>query len=482
MKACVADEFESRVFGQVKQIFDSQAPENISKGIALAYSGGLDSSVLLVLLRDYAHRYQLPFFAFHIHHGLSAHADAWRAHCASTCAALGVAFASTEVQIQSAGDGIESAARRERYRALGRLCEEREISYLLTAHHQDDQAETVLMQMLRGTGLRGLGGMDEINHAPDLLGSAHLKLVRPLLMQTRSSLENFASERGIAHISDESNQDLQFTRNAVRHRLMPVLESISPNFAERFFRTALHARAANRILDQIAADDLKRCLQTSTAEALDIPMWQSLGEDRMDNLLRYWILSKNMQAPSTSKLQEMRKQVLRAREDACVSVSHLNFHLHRYANKVFLVKQAPVIAQSRSGALNQENDDTKEPITLHWQGEPSIDLPQWQGRLHFISGDQGIARASLSLSRLQVRAREGGERLRLAKNRPSRDLKSHFQTLRIPFWERAGLPLVYADQDLIFVARLGLNADFLDETDGEKIQIQWQSYEEINKH
>ena len=197
--------------------------------VAVAYSGGLDSAVLLRMAHDYAQRAGIKLFAFHIHHGLSMNADAWLAHCRDECVTLGVVFDSRQVELERVGDlGLEAAARVARYAALGDLCQQHDVSLLLTAHHQDDQVETVLLQLLRGAGLPGLSGMETLLMAPDLLGSDNIWLGRPILALSRAGLQEVADSHGIAYVEDESNADVRHPRNALRQQVLPQLASFFP--------------------------------------------------------------------------------------------------------------------------------------------------------------------------------------------------------------------------------------------------------------
>ena len=189
--------------------------------IAIALSGGLDSSALLHLAHAWSREEGVSLHAFHVHHGLSANADAWLAHCETLCASMNVPFEAARVSIEiNPKTGTEEAARKRRYAALGALCAQHGVRLLLTAHHQDDQAETVLLQLLRGSGTAGLSGMDGANSAPELLANPDLVMARPLLPVSRKQLESYVAKHGIAHIHDESNDDARFARNALRHQVM----------------------------------------------------------------------------------------------------------------------------------------------------------------------------------------------------------------------------------------------------------------------
>ncbi|WP_353153693.1 tRNA lysidine(34) synthetase TilS, partial [Herminiimonas fonticola] len=175
--AATQSEFE-RALGEIRTRVSLSG--SAAQKIAIAYSGGLDSAVLLHLVHAYAQLHQIEIFAFHVHHGLSPNADEWLAHCGQQCAELNIAFDARKVQVgKKEKNGIEEAARLSRYAALGDMCRAHDVPLLLTAHHQDDQAETVLLQLLRGSGVAGLSGMDSANYATDLLGDANLLMGRP---------------------------------------------------------------------------------------------------------------------------------------------------------------------------------------------------------------------------------------------------------------------------------------------------------------
>lgn len=220
--------------------------------IAIAFSGGVDSSVLLDAAVRVAGASRC--LALHVHHGLSAHADAWLAHCEAFARERGVEFAAERVEVsRDAGVSVEAAARDARYRALDDMCASRDVATLWLAQHADDQAETVLLQLLRGAGLAGLAAM-----APEYLpagGSA--TRVRPLLHLLRAQLEQYASERALQWIDDESNADTRYARNALRHEVTPALAVHFPGFRDALARTAAHAASAQRLLDALARIDME---------------------------------------------------------------------------------------------------------------------------------------------------------------------------------------------------------------------------------
>jgi tRNA(Ile)-lysidine synthase len=449
---------------------DALLADHPSPAIAIALSGGLDSMVLLHLARAWAHERALPLFAFHVHHGLSANADAWLAHCERECAALGVSFDQRRVNVVKDKSGVEHAARKQRYAALGEMCRAHGPKLLLTAHHLDDQAETVLLQLLRGSGTAGLSGMDSANHAQSLLGDGDIVMARPLLEAGRAALEDYARAHAIDWVEDESNADTRYVRNALRHQVMPALAQAFPGFQQRVARSAAHAQAAQRLLDELAAQDLAACLD---ADALDLAKVRPLGADRINNLLRYWFGTRGMRMPSTSWLEEMAAQVLQARDDAQLRVTHPECEIRRHRDRLFITQRLPDLAGMRDkddiGVLHREGQ------SFRWNGEASIAFPDYGGVLSFDRAGRGIDAAWLRSRLLRIDFRQGGERLKLAANRPSRGLKAHYQSLGVPAWERERLPVVFAESELLYAAGIGMDCKRMSEVGDELIVLRWQT-------
>lgn len=458
-----------------RNVTDGVAPADGSRpfaaafaAIAVAYSGGLDSSVLLHLTAAFAREYGVRLIALHVHHGLSQHADQWQAHCRSQCEQLSVAFDTCNVTLAPEdGGGVEEAARVARYHALGQLCRKHDVRLLLTAHHLDDQAETVLLQMLRGSGVAGLSGMDHANSATALLGNADLLMARPLLGASRTALEHYARQQALPFVDDESNRDTRFARNALRHEVMPVLAKFFPGFQERLSRTAGHAQSAQRLLTIMASQDMAACME---GEYLNVPALRRLDPERLDNVLRYWFAVRGVRMPSAAWLHELRTQLLDAKDDAQVCVTHADCHIRRYRNRVFMTpRQVPF-------------DQDTPPQDFVWRGETMLAFPRFAGCLFFESGDRGVSAAWLGGQVLSLCLRRGGERVRLAWNRPEKSLKYHYQQQDIPSWERPYLPLILAGGKMLYAAGIGMDcraqsdaAQDIGETDVRRIALRWQS-------
>jgi len=435
-----------------------------SDTLAVAYSGGLDSTVLLDVAAQLAQQQGLRVLGLHVHHGLSVHADAWLAHAQDFCAQRRLPLHAERVQLDRVADsGVEEAARLARYAALGRLCRQHGARLLLTAHHLDDQAETVLLQLLRGSGLAGLSGMDGCHTAPALLGDPDTLVARPLLGITRAQLESYARQRGLAWIEDESNTDPRYTRNALRHQVMPALGRVFPGYQQRLARSAGHAQGAQELLREVAEADLLQCRRD---DHLLMPALRGLSEQRFLNLMRHWFGLRGMRMPSAAWMQEMRSQLLQADVEAQLCVSHPDGEVHRYRERVFL---APRRTPPDEGAV----------IRLRWEGQAQLRVDTYYGELHFelLAADDtrpGFSPQWLREQPLTVRARSGGERIQLGANRPARSLKQQYQSADVPAWERPFLPLLFAGDALIFAAGIGMDCAHFT-SDGERIALRWQA-------
>jgi len=364
-----------------------------SAEIAVGLSGGVDSVALLHLLSGNP---ELHLQAIHVHHGLSPNADDWTAFCRKLCKRLDIPLTVRKVSVRRAGKGLESAAREARYEAFKKA----KVPCIALAHNLDDQAETVLMNLLRGAGSRGASGM------PVRARFGDKTLWRPLLGTPRSEIEAYARRNQLDWIEDESNADESLTRNFVRRRVGPLLEQKFPKWKESLARAARHF---------------------------------SKREAGAEELLRHYLHSKGLKAPSEAKLLEMLKQLVSGSPRA--QVVHDGATLRTYRGKVFLD------AELSSGFSPQE-----------WSGEPRLKLPELGGELRFRKArGKGIA---LEHKPLSVRLRSGGERLQPDPKRPRRTLKNLFQEAGIPPWERERLPLLFSGEDLVWVPGLGIDARF----------------------
>ena len=457
---------------------DRQTGADPGTAVAVAFSGGLDSSALLHLALGYARQHGLALYAFHVHHGISPNANAWADHCRASCASLGVTFDERRVTLAKAKSGVEAAARKLRYAALGDMCRLHSVRLLLTAHHLDDQAETVLLQLLRGSGSAGLSGMEAANSAPDLLGNPELVMARPLLPVTRGALEDYVVANGVKYCDDESNLDPRYARNALRLQVMPALAQAFPGFQERFARSAAHAQSAQRMLTELAAQDLAGCLDDNLDNpTVDVAKLRAMSLDRVQNLLRHWFGTHGLRMPSTAWLAEMVTQLIEARHDAQLLVTHPDCHIRRHRDRLYITPKLGELAGMRDP--DDEGVFVKYAWQFRWQGEASIAFPDYGGTLYFdaAAAGQGIDPAWLRQQALQIDFRKGGERLKPAANRPTRGLKYHYQACNVPAWERTRLPIVSfgAGAALLFAAGIGMDCSHFAAGPAPLIRLRWQS-------
>jgi tRNA(Ile)-lysidine synthase len=417
--------------------------------LALALSGGLDSAVLLHALRTLRDHYPFELQAVHVHHGLSPHADVWAEFCARLCASQGVALTIRHVRIaRDDAAGIEAAARRERQHIFAAL----EADFLLTAHQQDDQAETLLLQLLRGAGPKGLAAMAELQHRPGWRAAQ----LRPLLGMARADLLVYAQANGLAWVDDESNLDTRYRRNALRRQVMPLLAAHFPGAGATLARgAALQAEAAG-LLDDLARLDAAAAV---AGERLDCAALASLSLPRARNLLRHFIELRGQPMPSARRLNEALHQLLDARQDArvCVRIGPAEIRRFRGDAYVVPVKIAPLA-----------------PVV--WQGEAELNLPDWGTlRLHAAVG-QGLAlaRSRLENTRVTLGWREGGERLRITPQGPLRSLKNLLQEQAVAPWLRERLPVLKCDGELVWAAGIGCHADWLATADEPGLVPEWR--------
>lgn len=397
----------------------------------IAFSGGLDSSVLLHLLADWARHEELPpLYAIHVHHGLQSAGDAWPAHCARICEQLGIALEVVRVQV-TPGASLEQAARSARYQAFCERLKPGEV--LLSAQHRDDQAETLLFRLLRGAGVRGLAAMP----ASRSLGQGGL--FRPLLDSSRAELRKYAQSHGLAWIEDPSNADERFSRNFLRRQVMPLLAERWPQVTANIARSARHLGEAQQLLDELAALDLAAAHGVSacpwlTLPSLDLSAVSALSDRRQRNLLRHWLapLTRLPDSDHWAGWCDLRD----AATDAAPIWKLTDGELHR--------------ADGRLWWLSGEWLRPLDPLDLPCDSfSKSIELPG-NGHVHL----QG----ELPQGRWHLRYRQGGESLQLP-GRGRRDLKRLLNELRVPAFVRPRLPLLFEGDELMAVANLSQSSE-----------------------
>jgi len=402
----------------------------------VAYSGGLDSHALLHALHGAGHDLGgVPVGVVHVHHGLHPDADQWTDHCIDVCARLSLPLEILRVDARPGrGQSPEAAARDARYRALASVLREGEI--LLTAHHQQDQVETLLLQLLRGSGPHGLAAMPLCTHFGRGL------LARPLLDVTREQLRDYARRHGLHWVEDSSNARLDYDRNFLRHRVLPLLSGRWPGMAATVSRAARHCAEAARLLDALGALD-RQAAATDAPLQLSVTALRALSPERRRNVLHYWVGEQGLPLPTARQLQQVAAGLLEARPDATPVVHWPGAEVRRYRDRIYLMSPLPPRAARAD---------------IGWDLHETLQLAY--GRLSMRDGDGAGIAERLCRGNVTVRFRRGGERCRLPARRGSHALKKLLQEYGVPPWQRARLPLVYIGDELAAVADLWVCAPF----------------------
>ena len=416
-----------------------------------AFSGGLDSTVLLHTLKAQG----LPLKALHVNHQLQAAAGRWVEHCRGACAQLGVAFYALEVTIDPRDpDGPEAAARAARHAAFRSVMKAGDV--LATAHHQDDQAETVLLRLMRGTGVAGLAAMREFSRfAPGTMW-------RPLLRESRTSLRQYAERNGLAWVEDPHNLDPRYSRSFLRAEIFPRLSQRWPAAVEQLARTAEHCADAVTLLDEQAKHDLESVLPRpakrgevarSAGEGLSVQKLLKLPVTRRNNVLRYWAGAGGFELPGFDALSRLEKEVLRARPDREPLLAWGDTELRRFRDSIHLMNRLPPPPDAETA--------------IEWNGLADLVLPEGCGALKLLTP----AKTELPL---RVVFAKGGERLKPAGARYTRTLRNLFQEEAIPPWVRERMPLVELDGELSGIADRWPDAKLKAALRNARCRYRWQ--------
>ena len=410
--------------------------------IAVALSGGMDSMILLDVLAQVSSRRALRMSAVHVHHGLSPNADRWSSFCIEQCASRGVPLTVHRLALaQKSGRSLEALARAGRYDRFMQC----DVDAIALAHHADDQAETILLQLLRGSGPRGLAAMPALR-------SGTPALLRPLLSLPRATLAAYAGARGLDWIEDESNRDTRHRRNFLRHEIAPKLAAGFEGYPATLVRAASRQAEASALLDELAALDARTAIDRV---GLDRAHLCGLSDARAANLLRWFLRREGLRAPTEARLADMLRQLRSASGDARTRIAHdgaeIGFHRGR------VVVHAPTAA----------------PFAVDWDGGTEVRLAG--GILEFEQADgEGIALAKLALGPVTLRSRDGGERIRLASNRPRHAVKKLLQSAHFAQWQRQALPLVWCGDKLAAIPGIGVDVAFQAAAGEKGWRLRWR--------
>jgi tRNA(Ile)-lysidine synthase len=421
---------------------------------AVGLSGGPDSVALACCAAQHARTHRLSLHFFHVDHGLHAQAATWTRTAEQVGRLLDVPVHVARVHVDLAsGEGIEAAARHARYQALADLSRQHGASPVLLAHHQDDQVETILHRLLRGSGVEGMRGMQA---SVDTEGA---RFLRPWLGLPRAvligSAQAWAAHHGIALADDPSNLDARYARGALRRGVLPAIAAHWPGYRATLTRFAQHAQTAAAVLLEVAASDLAQIAEQhdDLGSSLRLSGLLALSEARQTLVVRAWLASLQLAMPSDARLQALIIQLRASRLDRQLAWSHQGCTVRRYRDWVVVQQLAP----AHANAIHVP--PAVKSVSLQWQGQDALRVDAFAGVLHAHTAEQGIDPAWLRSGQLVLRLRGGGERLQIRADGPSRSLKNLYQEAGIPGWARDALPLVYRDDQLIYAAGLGTAAD-----------------------
>ncbi|MGO8755565.1 MAG: tRNA lysidine(34) synthetase TilS [Gallionellaceae bacterium] len=419
--------------GRVAATLSTAVPAGAS--ILVGLSGGVDSVVLLHVLAQLAPRFSWKLSVLHVHHGISSRADAWAEFCENLCAQYGLPVYLEHVKIAPLRQmGVEAAARELRHAALAR----QPVDFIALAHHLDDQVETMLLQLLRGAGVKGAAAMPVLKSrrgAPDVL--------RPLLDLTREELLAYARKHALQWVEDESNADDAYPRNFLRHRVLPVLEQRFPAYRATLARSARHFAEAAELMHLLAVQDAQDAFDGST---MSVARLVELEPVRAGNLLRWFLQQRGALLPDHTRLEEMLRQLREARPEAQICVTWDDRELRRYRDRVHVCRRLP---------------EPDAGLCVPWQGEEELKLPQMDGALRFVRcTGEGLSLEKLQAAPVTIRLRRGEERLRPDAARPARSLKYLFQEHGVPPWQRGRWPLGFCGEKLVVVPGIGAECSY----------------------
>lgn len=422
-----------------KNLLNILEPLRAARSFCVAFSGGMDSTVLLYALTQLAQQHSLPALrAIYIHHGLQEAAQSWPAHCQQVCAALQVPLSIVEVSVAPTAS-VEQAAREARYAAFAQHLQAGEV--LLMAQHQDDQAETLLFRLMRGTGVAGLRGI------PMARPLAQGHVLRPLLTISHQQLLQYAKQHQLQWIEDPSNATDAFDRNYLRRQVIPALKSRWPMMQQSLQRTAEHMQEAQQLLNELAAQDLQQAhiepvLDWLALPSLNLDVLRDLTLVRQKNLLRYWL------APFTLLPDSAHWASWATLRDAQTDAQPL-WRLH-------------------SGALVRSQNRVYWLADFWLQPLPSLNLVVSRAGRYPLPGNGFLQVSGDVTAPLHIRYRHGGERLLMA-GRGHRDLKRLLQEQAIPHFLRARLPIIFIAEQAVAVA----NLPSLSHPDIQHLSVTW---------
>lgn len=433
--------------------------------LVIAYSGGVDSQVLLhaIAKLKYAKQITNPISVCHVNHGLSKNATSWQNFAQQTCLQLNLPFVAKQVNIQAqAQKSLEALARDARYQVLQSLYKEQ--SLIITGHHRDDQAETFLLALKRGSGLKGLSAMAaESSQGKDIF-------IRPLLDISRKEIVYYAKEKQLKWVEDESNSDTQFDRNFIRQEVMPLLTKRWPSISQTITRSSSHCLEGQSLLDELAEEDL--ATSQLTKDSLSVSVLSTLSIARFNNLIRYFLAQHNYLMPSAEQLKQVRQQLL-VGENKNPAIKVANNYLRRYKSALYLTRDFEdvsaweinlnfIVNHSEKTIIKAELPDDIGELTFNFnQHDNPTNL------CHNITPPNSDQKVTLKF------CHDNPTCLPDYRNH-SRSLKKILQEMNIPPWQRKRIPFLYYDDKLVAAIGYFVCQNFLPKMNEPSINIYWE--------
>ncbi len=401
----------------------------------IAFSGGIDSTVLLHALASNKAVCEVPLLAVHVDHGLHPQSASWDSQCRVVAQSLGIEYLSRRVEVsRSSAAGPEAAAREARYAMIGSLMQQND--WLISAHHENDQAETLLLNLLRGSGLTGIAGIAPVREfAPGYL-------LRPMLGVAAAAIRAYADLHRLSWIDDPSNANTAFDRNYLRKEVLPVLAARWPAVATRLRQSADLAAESSELLAELADMDIAA---SPSVDRLDIRALALLSLARQRNLIRQAVRRLGLPTPPATRLYQAVHELIPARNDAQPLVTWPGGEIRRYRDHLYILAPVPELPPDPEAVLRPDR---------------ALDLGPGQGCLLLHAGDGAGIELSVALGGLKVRYRRGGEDIALPGQQHRHKLKKLLQDKGIVPWMRERIPLLYDDVRLVAVADLWLAAEF----------------------
>lgn len=434
--SCVS-ELNQDAFAEI--LMDQLAATGATR-VLVGYSGGMDSTALLHLVAGMRKTHKLNVLALHCNHGIAKQSDDWERRCARSCRSLSVKIARQRLHLGlGAANVSEAQAREARYAWFAELVGEGDL--LLTAHHESDQAETLLLNLLRGAGARGLAAIQPVSR----FSLGHLG--RPLLSVSKEAIEDYAKDNELDYVRDPANENLRFSRSYIRSVIMRPLVSRWPKAMSSIAGSAALLSQARGLLDELASADLNACATDGTARlnegaALDVERIMALSRPRQINLLRYWVRNAGIPEPQQSKLDNFLDTVLSGAGGSGKISWQKGGRISKYRGTLYLMRSLP-----KPSSQLKIKWDAKSPLVIEEAGLKLIPEP---------AEGEGL-RQALIPDGVTVRFRRGGESIVLPRRRHASELKKILQAEAVPPWERELLPLIYVGDELVAVVPLAVS-------------------------